>query len=281
MMAKKRPKLNRGEKLVRMPVPPRAQEAALVRFCEFIVRQVFNRWRNNVFSLTKSEIAKFADSEAAAKMLTLTDDNWAVEAQKKAAKVKRRILAQLSDERIQETITEILQKADLYNKATFYRSVSPALGIDTKSLIKADGATWEINALINETVMWIQSLRDKALQESLEHTLRLMAEGRDLAYIETTYSVLEAKRLRNASTLARNQIGNFNGLANKLRQQRLGIEEAIWSTSGDDTVRPSHADRDGKRYRLDEGCYSSVDGEYLYPGLDFNCRCDSYAVIPE
>ena len=154
---------------------------------------------------------------------------------KKAVKVKRRILLSYqTSESAKRSLKP--EKVDLYNKATFYRAVSLVLGIDTKNLIKADGATWEINALINETVMWIQSLRDKALQESLEHTLHLMAEGRDLAYIETTYSVLEAKRLRNASTLARNQIGNFNGLANKIRQQRLGIEEAICPT--DDNVRP-------------------------------------------
>ena len=123
----KRPKLNRGEKLVRMPVPPKAQEAALVRFCEFIVRQVFKRWRNNVFSLTKSEIAKFADSETAAKMLTLTDDNWAVEAQRRPR--SRSYL--LSDERIKKRSLKSCKRLTCTTRSRF-TGLFPGPGIDTR-----------------------------------------------------------------------------------------------------------------------------------------------------
>ena len=107
-----------------------------------------------------------------------------------------------------------------------------------------------------------------------------MAEGQTIEEVQTGFNELAKKRVENSKFVARNQVANFNSLSNKLRYQNLGITEAVWVTARDERVRPSHVDREGKTFELDEGLYSSVDGKTLMPGMDYNCRCVFRPIIP-
>lgn len=260
---------------IRAPKSPRKYERELAEFARFIVQQASQRFINGVLTLPNYEVEKFATDMSDA----FTDSNWAREAQKNANRVTRQIMGQLSDDRIRDVVAGILTKADGYNRQALYTALSPALGIDTANLMR-DGSTVQIQALMDETTLWIQQLRGETLRKMTLSTLHMMAEGRDLDYIQQRALSFARNQGKHATFLARNQIETFNGLSNKIRAQRLGIEEAIWSTSADDSVRPSHADRDGKTFKIAEGCYSSLDGEYMTPGVDFNCRCDQDLLIP-
>ena len=51
-----------------------------------------------------------------------------------------------------------------------------------------------------------------------------------------------------------------------------GIEEYIWSTTGDERVRDSHRELNGKKFRWDTPPENS-DGRACHPGEDYQCRC--------
>jgi SPP1 gp7 family putative phage head morphogenesis protein len=81
----------------------------------------------------------------------------------------------------------------------------------------------------------------------------------------------------NAETIARTETGKLYSDLNQYRMRELGVGKYIWATVGDDRVRPSHRDQDGKTFSWDEP--PLVDGEEAHPGQQINCRCVALPVI--
>lgn len=77
-----------------------------------------------------------------------------------------------------------------------------------------------------------------------------------------------------AELIARDQTLKLNGQLTKIRMQNAGVEEYIWTTSGDERVRETHAAQEGKRFRWDVPPQDTG-----HPGDDFQCRCTAYPVI--
>lgn len=80
-----------------------------------------------------------------------------------------------------------------------------------------------------------------------------------------------AKRYRTtksrAKLIARDQTNKFFGQLTRERATDLGITHFIWVTAGDQRVRDSHRDLNGRRFSWKTG----ADG--LFPGMDIQCRC--------
>lgn len=119
------------------------------------------------------------------------------------------------------------------------------------------------------------------LEKFTNNTLFAMSQGESLDTIVSQFDGIVSERKNHARFLARNQVQNYNSITTKVRAQNLGITKAVWITAGDERVRPSHEARDGKEFDLAEGLYSSVDGKYLLPAVDYNCRCTYEMIIPE
>ena len=83
---------------------------------------------------------------------------------------------------------------------------------------------------------------------------------------------------RHAKLIARDQMGKLNSKISQYQQQDAGIEEYIWSTAGDERVRNSHRELNGKKFRWDSPPLNS-DGRRCHPGEDYQCRCIALAVI--
>lgn len=112
---------------------------------------------------------------------------------------------------------------------------------------------------IGEVLEGAEGLSVKALQERIEERL----------------DVTRSK----AELLARDQTLKLNSQINRERQTAAGISEFIWTTSGDERVRESHAELDGQRFSWDD--LPEVDGEKVAPGEQFQCRCVADPVLPE
>jgi SPP1 gp7 family putative phage head morphogenesis protein len=147
-------------------------------------------------------------------------------------------------------------------------------------MMNSEGLTFRINAFEMETLQWVKKLRDENLEAFTANTLRSMAQGESLAEVMENFTGLVEKRKNHAKFLARTQIANFNSLTTKLRAENIGITKAVWVTSRDERVRASHQARDGKKFELKKGLYSSLDGKWLLPGTNFQCRCDYILLIP-
>lgn len=60
----------------------------------------------------------------------------------------------------------------------------------------------------------------------------------------------------------------------KVRHEELGITHYRWSTSGDERVRDTHIENDGKIF-----AYDDPPDETGHPGHDINCRCVAIPVL--
>jgi SPP1 gp7 family putative phage head morphogenesis protein len=87
-----------------------------------------------------------------------------------------------------------------------------------------------------------------------------------------------------ANLIARDQIGKLNGQVTQARMTEAGLAMYVWSTSGDERVRESHALMDGGLCRWDDALvYSDNGGKtwkprpsgavLAHPGEEISCRC--------
>jgi len=269
----KRKIFSETEKIVRTKPASKTIEREFASALKKMIDEMNERFNNQVFKkLNKGTISKFEDAQVgnfAKIFLTL------------ANRAKKKLLRQFSNSRVEGMIDNIYGRIDTYNKETFYAQVEKEIGISAKELLATEGLKPNINALILETQQWVKKLRDDTLEFFTNTTLRGMAEGKSLDQIKKEFGELTDKRKSNAEMVARTQVNTFNSLNNKIRAQNLGITEGIWVTVGDERTRKSHKDRDGKKFLLSEGLYSSIDGKKLLTGTDYNCRCSTKFIIPK
>ena len=265
---------------LKSPPAPRAQECELSKATEFMIREMSQRFRSQVFGeLNKGTIEKFADAAQTG--------NYAAIYLRLANRVRAKLLKQFDDKRIEELVGRILGKVNKRNRDELYGKVEARIGLSTKELTATEGLSADINALTLETSQWVKKLRDDTLEMYTANSLRAMTQGSSLSEIMEQFDGLVEKRKNHAKFTARNQIANFNSIATKLRAQNLGIKEAVWVTAAgksetatDGRIRTCHMKRAGKTFRLDKGLYSSCDGQHLLPGVDYQCRCDYELIIP-
>lgn len=259
--------------LIKAPSVPQAQEKELERATEYMIAQISRQFRNQVFEeLQASTIDEFADAQTgnyAKVYLTLAD------------RLRRKLLKQFDDKRIEELVGKVLDKVNRRNRSELYAKVEQRIGLSTKELTATEGLKANISALVLETSQWVKKLRDDTLEMYTANSLHAMTTGSSLEEIMAQFDGLVEKRRNHAKFTARNQIANFNSITTKLRAQNLGIARARWITSRDERVRDSHIDRDEKEFDLDKGLYSSKDQKHLLPGVDYQCRCDYELIIPD
>jgi len=262
-----------GGAVIRSPLAPKSQTHELDRVIAYMISEITERYKNNVIlGLHKSTIAKFSDAQTGnyAKVVTML-----------ANKTNRRLMKQFANKRIDKMVNNVLNKVNTRNQQQLYDLVERRIGIPSSELIATEGLKANINALMLETSAWVKKLRDNTLAEYSANTLRAMAVGGSLEDVMKNFEGVVEKRKNHARFIARNQIANFNTITGKIRAQNLGITEGIWRTSEDERVRHSHAVRDGKKFDVSKGLYSSTDGKSLLPGIDYQCRCYTEYVIPE
>ncbi len=97
------------------------------------------------------------------------------------------------------------------------------------------------------------------------------------AQIQASFSVSKSK----ANLLARDQVLKLNGQLTQTRQQNAGITKYIWTTAGDERVRPVHDELDGTVQRWDRPPVISKDGRTGHPGDDYQCRCTAFPYLEE
>jgi len=259
---------------LKAPGTPRAQERELAEVALFMVEQMSQRFRNQVFkALNQSTVEKFADAPS-------QGGNYAKAYLRMADRVRRKLLKQFDDKRIEELVQTILDKVNKRNRTELYSKVEKRIGLSSLELTQTEGLMASMNALNLETAQWVKKLRDETLEMYTANSLRAMTQGSSLAEIMEQFDGLVEKRKNHAKFTARNQIANFNSITTKLRAQNLGITRARWITSHDERVRECHKKRNGKEFDLDKGLYSSCDGKWLLPGVDYQCRCDYELIIP-
>ena len=252
--------------------PNKSYEKEFERLMRAMVEGLSSQWKKGVLlSLNDETVEQFSDAKRnyAATLLSLNES------------VRKKLLKRFSNKALRKAIQKVLSKVNSRNAKQFYSRIEDAIGISSKELMSTEGLSAQIDALELETVQWAKKLRDETLEMYVSNSLRTMAQGGSLEDVLENFNGMQEKRKNHAKTVARTQISTFNSLVGKARAQNLGLKKAKWVTSHDERVRRCHQVRDGKEFDLDKGLYSSCDGKYLLPGVDYNCRCTYEYVIPE
>lgn len=152
-------------------------------------------------------------------------------------------------------------------------------GLPTVKFTMADEMRNAYQAIAGEQVGLIKSIASEHLSDVEGLVMRSVARGRDL---ETLTKDLQGRyriTKRRAVLIARDQNNKATSVLQKVRQNQLGITEGIWKHSHAGKVpRPSHLKADGEKFDLTKGMY--LDGKWVMPGEEINCRCTWNPVIP-
>lgn len=159
-----------------------------------------------------------------------------------------------------------------------------------------------MNASIAEQVALIKSIPAQYFTDIEGAVMRSVAAGRDLGTLvkeiggkvdlsrirmgrkpgETNKS-LAARTARRAAFIARDQNNKATASITRVRQQEIGVTEAIWMHSGGGKEpRPTHlaAGKRQQRYDVKTGWFDPAVDKFIFPGELPNCRCVSKPVIP-
>ncbi len=130
-----------------------------------------------------------------------------------------------------------------------------------------------------ENIGLIKSIPQECLGEVQGLVMRSVARGRDLATLTDELQGRFKVTRSRAKLIARDQNNKATATMVGARQQSLGITTGVWKHSHAGKVpRPSHVAADGKVFELAKGMY--LDGKWVMPAEEINCRCTWQAVIP-
>ena len=134
------------------------------------------------------------------------------------------------------------------------------------------------DAVIHENVGLIKSIASQHLQEVQGLVMRSVQQGAKLSELTKELMTRYGITKRRAVLIARDQNNKATAVITRVRQKEIGVTQAKWKHShAGKHPRPSHVDADGDLYDIDKGMY--LDGKWVWPGTEINCRCTSQAVI--
>lgn len=139
-----------------------------------------------------------------------------------------------------------------------------------------------LDATVQENVSLIRSIAQKYHTEVEGMVMRSVTAGRDQASLVEDLEKRFAITRRRAALIARDQNNKATAVFTRVRQQEVGIEEAIWLHShGGHEPRPTHLANSGKRYKVAEGWFDPDPKvrRHIWPGELINCRCVPKSVV--
>ena len=181
---------------------------------------------------------------------------------KKYAKTDRTF----DDERIAQGF---VNRGNVQNQAEVATNLKNQTGIDLAAYLRSSPNIAEkVNAMTTANIQLISSIRSQYLDKVQNAVTQAMIKGslnKDLAQQIKDIGKVTEKR---AAFIARDQSAKLNASLTQARHEDVGITKYTWSTSGDERVRDSHAEKDGQVFE-----YANPPADTGNPGRDFNCRC--------
>jgi hypothetical protein len=129
----------------------------------------------------------------------------------------------------------------------------------------------------------IRSIPEEYHDQIKELVEESFQKGRDLKTLTDKLQERFNVTRNRAALIARDQNNKCTAILHKIRQGELGIKKAYWIHSmGSKHPREEHAQwyAENRIYNIDEGMYSEVDEEFVWPGTAISCGCTAMSVIP-
>lgn len=166
--------------------------------------------------------------------------------------------------------------ANLNRKLTvkeWKKAIKATLGIDIREdYYLGDFYKEQLLQWVKENVDLISTIPEDTLDKMKDIVYDGYTNGRTTTQmvkdIQRVYSVSK----RHATLIARDQTAKLNGQIQRAQQLDAGMTEYIWCTTGDERVRNSHKELNGKKFSWNDAPVNS-DGRKCHPGEDYQCRC--------
>lgn len=170
-----------------------------------------------------------------------------------------------------------VSRGDAQNHAEVSTNLKNQTGIDLSAYLRnSPNIAEKVNALTAGNVQLIKSIRSQYLDKVQNAVMQAMVKGtlnKDLAAQIKDLGKTTEKR---AMFIARDQSSKLNAALTQARHEDVGIKKYMWSTSLDERVRDSHADKEGQIFE-----YANPPADTGHPGHDFNCRCVAIPVLDD
>ena len=170
-----------------------------------------------------------------------------------------------------------VSRGDAQNHVEVSTNLKNQTGIDLSAYLRnSPNIAERVNTLTAGNVQLIKSIRSQYLDKVQNAVMQAMVKGtlnKDLAAQIKDLGKTTEKR---AMFIARDQSSKLNAALTQARHEEVGIKKYMWSTSGDERVRESHAEKDGQIFE-----YANPPADTGHPGHDFNCRCVQSPVLDD
>lgn len=250
--------------------PNRSERAKYQRELQAIVKGLQDATRNELFSVLKRLEADYTQktitSDAA------INDAYAGEINKVIRSMSNR--ARRVSEVSENIASEWANGVDSKQRAQFYNSIKRTIGVDLNGIVQEPGLRDTLDSRIATNVSLINSLPDEYYKKISTIVNDMTSNKNPSNSIIKELRKVGIQTQSRAKLIARDQTQKLNATITQTRQEALGIEEYEWSTSGDERVRKTHADNNGKIFRWD-----SPPAKTGHPGDDIQCRCVPLPII--
>lgn len=152
--------------------------------------------------------------------------------------------------------------------------VKSTLGIDLAAVISKNDLNELVSIARERNAALITKLSDETRARIAGNVYDNITQGGSAKTLAGKLTESFGFSRKRAKLIARDQTAKFNSDLTKLRQEQAGIDSYEWSTSGDERVRPTHRENDGKIFRWD-----TPPERTGHPGHDIQCRCVALAVV--
>lgn len=168
-------------------------------------------------------------------------------------------------------------RGDAQNHAEVSTNLKNQTGIDLSAYLRnSPNIVERVNELTVSNIQLIKSIRTQYLDKVQNAVMQAMIRGslnKDLAAQIKDLGKTTEKR---AMFIARDQSSKLNAALTQARHEEVGVKKYMWSTSGDERVRESHAEKDGLIFE-----YANPPADTGHPGHDVNCRCVQIPVLDD
>ena len=170
-----------------------------------------------------------------------------------------------------------VNRGNVQNQQEVSKNLKSQTGIDLSAYLgNSPRIAEKVNAMTTANVQLIKSIRSQYLDKVQNTVTQSLVKGtlnKDLVQQIKDIGKTTEKR---AAFIARDQSSKLNAALTQARHEEVGIKKYMWSTSGDERVRESHAEKDGQIFE-----YSNPPADTGHPGHDFNCRCVAIPVLDD
>lgn len=153
------------------------------------------------------------------------------------------------------------------------RAIKSTLGIDIREdYYLGDFYAEKLVEWVEENVGLIKTIPEDALDKMRDIVYDGFTTGKTTTRMAKDIQRVYSVSRKRAMFIARDQTAKLNGQIQRAQQMDAGIIEYIWYTTGDERVRRSHRELNGKKFSWEDAPVNS-DGRKCHPGQDYNCRC--------